>query len=803
MNDEGRPRAGSLKDKLDGFLTDWRRSRSKSVKPSETPAPGASHPHEHRDVCEISEAEAASTTCRDTSTERSHSDDASPDPKAALEPAAPCGADGSANSLSSVPVATLFTAASGSASAPRPAADEAKLKLSFSDALVQLARKHGVYYPEGTIHRRSSTSAHPTSVKSTTGETTTVDKCIIRDEVVWWMYDSTQQPSAAKWYQHRHHHRSPTTSSNGGNTAGGGPTIANSSRTSNGALEVNHVEPPNSLLLLASMSHRPHTARAMLHAEDLELLAHVQWPLLATVAEIVQGDRRRCMQRNLEDPRRWGVAVDPPPIGEADSGEIVANSIDVCTTAAQRNDDVTESFRHDTHLRHRLMDFFERYDPQRMPSSEAVNAVLASAIPEQLLFDFLRDRYGLSASAPQMFLSAAPHHERAASHHSTVVNHRHASMSVAPEEPDAREFLSPHGSNPLARVRGDASPQVVGEASPDFCLVPGGDEGPAADSGAFSMLHSGSMATQAPGRIGSEVRKVVDATDWPEAWTTAVLPLVPASAEVVIDGGTWNSQASKPGLANPRSSFVVAASPTQLFTFGGVTMELRHETLEATPLQPPHNASAPLGGGGKCAVQSPQHSMSVLPDSENIGDLIIFPRSQCAALRVYQKARLCREEQHHVPKDSTVRADRHSCDVVDALDATLRSTTTLTSESPSPRRLKDASKRRHSNGKLSSDPFGDALAAAMLDSTLSWTRHRGEEKHLAGSSTSVNASRQARIPRRHVVLQHPVLMPPALGGESSDTACQDGSSELVLFLEDHWDLDDIDLRSVQSPLSFC
>lgn len=806
MSDEGRPRAGSLLDKFDGL---FRRSRSKSTvgaehvahPPTEQSAlsmqlseelsdstAGAAHDTPN-DASSVVETTTPTRIVKDTSNdELAHppqhaSDVTSPDPKPT--PTA-------AHKLPIAAAPPLLVEASLDATSSSSRMGKEALKMSFADALAQLARKHGVYYTEGSIHSKRNGSGDADSRAASqqhqhASPSTAANKSIIHEEIVWWMYDSTQQPTAGRWH-HRHHHtnkphageRASLPSSTTAAAAHSGPEWAG-------------VEPPNSLLLLASMSHRPPTTKAMLQADDLKILDHVQWPVLSVVAELAQSHWKGVIQRNIEDPRTWlpssedhtrdAVAQQtaddsrrrehtPSPPNVADASDLAAHHATTGTNAPHEVASVVDSAaasaeRHATHLRHRLLDFFKRYDPQRMPPAHVVSDVVSCGIPEQLLFEFLRGRYGLSLSAPQMFLSAAgggrAHHERALSHH------HHA----LPHEDELR--------SPQSTV-GNGSPFHNAAASPDFCLVPeaGPHHPPQQDDSSPTIMHSESMTTHPPhgGSLAPSATYPVNTDAWPAAWAEAVGPLAPitTTAEVVLDGATWNSQASKPGLANPRTSFAVASMPTQLFTFGGVTMELLHEAMEASILS----------------------RRGVVTDrfDEDIGGLVMYPKSQAAALRAHRQALA----DHHAD------AIASSGDMLDALDATLRSSAKVQGDvSPSqhaapagrPRRRRAAA----DDGNGAADLLGDRLACAMLDSTLSWRKNFRR----SSNSPSTAASKVSHRSRRQVVLQHPVTLPlpsrqagdhATIGDESQ------GSKELVLYLEDHWDIDDLDLRPVQSPLSF-
>jgi hypothetical protein len=776
MNDEGRLRSGSLKEKFDGFFT--RRPKAKHVADETDPSKNSTvHVDPSTAMAEIVTPHEVGATQEHATPQSSaiySSDETAPNEATSPEPKPHGGPSQNTDSSlrkASPPLLSEASLDATTSSLNATNREGSKLKMSFTDALAQLARKHGVYYTEGSIRKPSGGSEghHCPSIPSV------VDKSIIHKEIVWWMYDSTQQPTAAKW--HHRHHRSEE--SCGRSTT---PAAASSNTGVGVVREWMGSEPPNSLLLLASMSHRPHIARSTLQVEDVKILEHIQWPLVSAVAGLAQTRWKHAIQRHLEDPRRWVPEVDQVmhepqvvtsqegteiisasqrddveegqhesvviEVSTGDRSEVLVHNSEATVAAAVIDVDGTAELRHETHFRHRLLDFFERYDPQRMPSPTVVSEVVHCGIPEQTLFEFLRSRYGLSASAPQMFLSSGGGHERVPSTHQHVQAHVSATIRLS-----AGDLASPLG--------------LISGASPDFCLLPSvGDTSHIAEGSI--VVHSESVTTHPPhGGLPSRLDSVVATDHWPGSWTTAVAPLVPASVEVVLDGATWNSTASKPGLANPRTTFATASVPTQLFTYNGVTMELSHEAMEATTI----------------LSRSSLHSDRTV---ENVAELVVYPKSQAAALRAHRHSAQCSNG------DSADAST--SNEVLDALDATLRSST-KTLASPSHQPLSGGGRRRRRGGvdEEGSDSLGDHFARAMLDSTLSWSKHVAPPPPLTPNKQPKPAS------RRHVIWQHPVALPfPDVDG----IAGSGHRKELVLFLEDHWDLDDVDLRPAQSPLSF-
>lgn len=808
MSEEGRQRSGSLKEKFDGFFT--RRTKGKVVDAAAGEVGEQSHEgvHIHEAAPAPPEAAVAPTAppqaAASTAAPLQSSNEeliASPEPK---QHGTTRDEDGNAKKQekTSPPILSEASLEGTASSLTATNREGSKLKMSFTDALAQLARKHGVYYTEGSIHKPQGHSANDVSdgrpaASSSSSTRPSLEKSVIHEEIVWWMYDSTQQPTAGKWHHRHHQHRS-----NGGegviDASLGRPSSAPSMPPSTSAQHHSGggaasrgdwmgVEPPNSLLLLASMSHRPHAARATLQVEDVRILEHIQWPLVSIIAGLAQDNWRQSIRRHVEDPRKWVAEIDAvleargnrivevvttvevassQPVqsegGDDDAGPLAV--VPVVVVARDNEAEVATAPRHETHLRHRLLDFFERYDPQRMPSAQAVSGVIQCGITEQTLFDFLRSRYGLSASAPQMFLSGgsgapASVHERVPS------THQH-SKARHEEYGSPKSFVDDLAS-PLGYVTG---------ASPDFCLVPGDVSHHLATEGSIAM-HSESVTTHPPHSAVARSTAAVSTDHWPASWTAAVLPLVPTSVEVVLDGATWNSQASKPGLANPRTTFATASVPTQLFTYNGAMMELSHEAMEANTI---------LSRSSLISDRS----------SENIGELIVYPKSQAAALRAHRSAAQS-PHQKHLPMSNAVPSN----EVLDALDATLRSSTKTLNSPSHPPTGGGRRRRRGAEDDDGVDPLGDHFARAMLDSTLLWSKHTGDASihtttaPLPPPSSNVKHSKPST--RRQVVWQHPVTLP--FPQATTDNGTQ---KELVLFLEDHWDLDDLDLRPVQSPLSF-
>lgn len=83
------------------------------------------------------------------------------------------------------------------------------------------------------------------------------------------------------------------------------------------------------------------------------------------------------------------VAVAPP------STEVTLDDVMQRLEKFQQNEEDSRRQR----VRHRLLDFYSRYDPLRTPSEEDLLTLLESRIPETVLFQHLHNRYGLSSGS--------------------------------------------------------------------------------------------------------------------------------------------------------------------------------------------------------------------------------------------------------------------------------------------------------------------------------------------------------------------------------------------------------------------
>ena len=183
--------------------------------------------------------------------------------------------------------------------------------------------------------------------------------------------------------------------------------------------------------------------------------------------------------------------------------------------------------QHRQRVKHRILDFYDRYDPKRCPNEEDVNRIADSGIPEHVLFNYLQTQYGLSAFAVSAGgLTAAG-----------------GATSFA---------LSPDPSTAAPPIVLDSS---VSSDSLDV-IIPAGQH----------------QATPHPPSRG-ELR-----SSWKAEWTELLAPFVP---NIDFRATSWNTA---PSGSNSKSQFREANADQQCFTFHGVPVVLCHKDLTVRPL---------------------------------------------------------------------------------------------------------------------------------------------------------------------------------------------------------------------------
>lgn len=610
----------SVMQRFDNFLSDWRRKRSDSSKQQTAagdPLKGAG---------------------------ALQSDQGSPAEGSPSSSTSPPGVNVDATIAQEIAPCPSTPASQNEAAAPTTKSDDA-VGFSLSMALERIARKHGVYYAEGTIVSRSPSlqgSSAP-GAQDDRGDT-------LKQLLIDWAAAAPRRKT--------------------------------------------------SCLHVAALSHL-HPRPQLVTTVALTELETVRWPLLQGVSVILQEQR---------DEREAKATVVPPLCASVEANtslEALTPSTPTVpaeqqqlptidpSTSYEGNDAVRQLF----HTKHRLLDFYERYDPQRIPTEEQVQLVIDSGIPEQVLFPFLQHKYGLS-TLTGLFL---PHH-------------------------------SIHGEG----------------GSPTNHAAAASGEGASPDFGVYSSTPMPSHCTLPTKNKDDDTvtSAAVDTTQWCEAWKQAVMPLVPkvVVAEIAADSSTWNSQSSKPGLANPRTLFPNPREATQVFTFLGGMVELQHKELQACVLSCTTKYCAPL-------VAPPiTHGDAVL-DYVALGDVLMFPRSQAAVLRYHRNLRSAEGE---VPT--------HTSDDVAAFAARMEERSSAVDQKK--HRSIGANSSRHSDRE---EWISDWMADSMLHASLQWASpsrsgrsgHNTDEYH----------------PKRELGLDD-VLGWEAVDGEISDE----------------------DIRSIQSPI---